>query len=85
MARSPIKSALLREPRRNRVIVLEDLNFIWDQKELIELTKMWEQGKSVIAISSYFDRDPDEIILALMHLAKEERITSRKGGLFGVG
>lgn len=84
MARSPIKSALLREPRRNRVIVLEDLNFIWDKKELLEMVEMWEQGKSVIAISNYFDRDPDEILLALMHLAKEDRITSREGGLFGV-
>lgn len=83
MARPPLSLSLYREPRRNRVIVLEDLNFFWDESELNEMAEIWRQGFSVYYISEYFERDPDEILLALMHLARQERIRRRKGGLFG--
>jgi hypothetical protein len=72
---------ILRNPRKNRVVVLEDLNFIWDEEELFDITCMWNDGLSVLYIANYFDRDPDEIILALIHLAREERITQRVGGM----
>jgi hypothetical protein len=72
---------ILRTPRKNRIVVLEDLNFIWDEEELFDIACMWEDGSSVIYIANYFDRDPDEILLALIHLAREERITQRTGGI----
>lgn len=70
------------EPRKNRVIVLEDLNFVWDGSELYALRKLWNKGRSIEHISDHFHRDPDEILLALIHLAREDRIEARKGGLF---
>lgn len=73
----------LQEARRNRVIVLEDLNFLWDQVELKLVEKMWKEGESVGSIIEKADRDPDEILLALIHLAREDKIKHRKGGLFG--
>lgn len=75
--------AYMLKPRRNRVIVLEGLNFFWDEPELEEIVQMWEEQFSVNYISDYFDRDPDEILLALLHLAKTDRIQKRNGGLFG--
>jgi hypothetical protein len=79
------KQAVLRDPRKNRIIVLEDLNFMWDEEELFDIECLWNDGSSIMYISNYFDRDPDEVILAIMHLAKEDRIVRRKGGLaFGL-
>jgi hypothetical protein len=72
---------ILRAPRKNRIVVLEDLNFIWDEEELFDIACMWNEELSVMYIADYFERDPDEIILALIHLAREERITQRAGGM----
>jgi len=64
------------------VIVLEDLDFLWKQKDLIHIAEMWKEGDSVLSIAKHFKRDPDEVVLALLHLAKEKKIKKRKGGLF---
>jgi hypothetical protein len=69
--------------RLNRVIVLEELNFVWDETELRELELMWQKNVSIKSMSKHFDSDPDEILLALIHLAREDRIKRREGGLFG--
>ncbi|MDD9312674.1 hypothetical protein PUS82_15470 [Cytobacillus firmus] len=81
MSHSPYMEHKLRDSRKKRVIVLEELNFLWDAPELAEVTDMWMQGEGIQDIAKYFDRDPDEIILALMHLARSDRISQRKGGL----
>lgn len=75
------KESHLRNPRNERVIVLEGLDFFWDQPELEEIAEMWEKGLSPMYMANHFDRDPDEIFLALLHLARDKRIERRKGGL----
>ncbi|MGM0903090.1 MAG: hypothetical protein ACQEXB_18575 [Bacillota bacterium] len=72
------------EARKCRVIVLEDLDFVWDEEELEDIAFCWQEGMSVRAIANRFKRDPDEILLALIHLAREERIKQREKGLMGV-
>lgn len=69
----------------HRVIVCEDLNFFWDEPELKTLVRMWDVGVSVAEIAQHFKRDPDEVRIALIHLAREKKIGSRKGGLEGDG
>jgi hypothetical protein len=67
-----------RKARKNRVIVLEEMNFVWDEPELEEMAQMWESGSSVFQIAKHFNgRDPDEVFLALFHLARQEKITDR--------
>lgn len=66
-----------------KVIVLEELDFMWSEEDLMQLAKMWEQEESIETMSRQFERDPDEIILALMHLAKQDKIRPRKVGLLG--
>jgi hypothetical protein len=78
-----IKRTPIREPRKNRVIVCEDLDFLWDEPELVLLEKMWESGASFERITERFGRDPDEIFLALFHLAREDKISKRRGGFYG--
>lgn len=77
------KEFILNNPRQNRVVVCEDLNFFWDESELKEMARMWNRGASVERISVHFDRnDPDEVLFALIHIAREDKIVRRKGGLF---
>jgi hypothetical protein len=73
----------LRDARMNRLCVLEDLNFWWDEPELKLIRKMWKLTLSVEHMAEHFNRDPDEVILAIMHLAREDKIKARKCGLMG--
>jgi hypothetical protein len=59
------KEAFLIPARQNRVIVCEELDFTWDGPELKELKKWWTNGIGIKRIAEHFDRDPDEIIIAL--------------------
>lgn len=67
--------------RKNRVIVCEELNFLWDEDELFDISCMWNDGLSVMYIADYFKKDTDEILIALIHLARNDKINRRKGGL----
>ncbi|MBN6889928.1 hypothetical protein ACUXCC_003445 [Cytobacillus horneckiae] len=75
------KISNLLKPRKNRIVVLEDLNFVWDEPELMELAELWEQEYSVMYISDQLGRDTDEVIIGLIHLAREDLISQRRGGL----
>ncbi|MED2940679.1 hypothetical protein P4345_25840 [Cytobacillus horneckiae] len=75
------KISNLLKPRKNRIVVLEDLNFVWDEPELMELVELWEQEYSVMYISDQLGRDTDEVIIGLIHLAREDLISQRRGGL----
>jgi hypothetical protein len=77
------KKTLSRKARQNRVCVCEDLDFWWDEPELKLIAKMWKRGHGPKRIAAYFERDPDEIVIALIHLAREEKIIARKTGLKG--
>ncbi|WP_433956962.1 helix-turn-helix domain-containing protein [Cytobacillus horneckiae] len=75
------KISNLLKPRKNRIVVLEDLNFVWDEPELMELAELWEEEYSVMYISAQLSRDPDEVIIGIIHLAREDLISQRRGGL----
>lgn len=57
------------------VIVLEELNFIFREKELTQITTMNNVGYSIFDISVEMKRDEYEIMLALMHQHKEKQLT----------
>ena len=78
------KYTALRNSRKNRVIVCEDLDFVWDEPELQKLATLWDRGVSIERISKNLDRDPDEILIALIHLARNDKIFARENGLRGV-
>jgi hypothetical protein len=69
--------------RKNRVIVCEKLDFLWDEPELEEMVQLWESGVSVWDIIEHFKRHEYETMIALFHLELEGEIKGRKGGVFG--
>lgn len=75
------KQSHLKNARKKRVIVCEDLNYIWDQTELNKIAKFWNQSGDIRIIANYFNRDPDEVVIAIIHLARIDKINRRKGGL----
>jgi hypothetical protein len=60
--------------RKKRVVVCEDCDFVWDEPELEEIVQMWKEGVSIWNIGEHFNRDPDEVLFAIIHLGREERI-----------
>lgn len=79
-----ITSLYLRTNPGEVVIVLEDLDFRWTKKQLDKMERLWKEGKSFNHIcNKFYERDRDEVSFALMHLARQDIISSRKGGLQG--
>lgn len=75
LAEGWIEKTLLTKSRRNIVVLFEDNDLIWDEKELNCLAKMNRDGCSVTEMMNVFGReDPDEIFLALFYLAKIGKI-----------
>jgi hypothetical protein len=83
MAQAAKRGSPIRNARKNRVIVCEDLDFVWEESELSEMVTMWNRGVSVETMGKHFNRDPDEVLLAILHLAREAQISSRPSGLKG--
>ena len=73
---------LIKQTRKKSVIILEKAAFIWDEPELEELAVMWDEGVSIVDMAKLFDKAPVEILLAVIHLALEQKIKPRTGGLF---
>jgi predicted regulator of amino acid metabolism with ACT domain len=77
----PVTDLIPRKARLNRIIVCENMNFIWDDPELKEIAEMWKLNLSIEYMANHFERDPDEVIIAIIHLAREDKIIRRKEGL----
>lgn len=71
-------------PRVTLYIALEDLDFSWFPHEVEKVRVLWGQGKSIYQIAKSFERDPDEVTLLIMSLARERKIVYRPGGAIGL-
>lgn len=65
------------------VVILPDADRHWGHIDISRFHAMWRKGKSVREIAESFDRDPDEVVLLVMHEAREGRIGQRASGVFG--
>lgn len=64
-------------------IILEDIEFIWKKKDIELVKKLWEKGVTFKRITEKLDRDPDEVFLLLLHLARKGSIKKRSGYIWG--
>lgn len=69
--------------RRNIYIALEDMDFTWNEDEVLEFDRMWNEGLSLYDIARAFDRDPDEVALLVMDRVRSGYIRKRKNGIWG--
>ena len=69
--------------RQNIYLALEELDFTFDEADLPEIKRMWEEGLSVWDMARKYERDPDEMTVLIMSLAREGKIEPRPGGAMG--
>ncbi|MGG5463514.1 hypothetical protein [Clostridium sp. B9] len=65
-------------------IILEDLNFRWEDKTIERIIKLWKCGVGLKEITRISKRQGDEVFLLLLHLAREGKITKREGHIWGI-
>jgi hypothetical protein len=71
--------------RRKTVVILEDIDFIWDEQELTEIKEMWDRGISIHSMTKAVGRkDPDEVLMTIIHLARKNKIKRRPDGPYGI-
>ncbi|MEV2365725.1 hypothetical protein ABNC18_15020 [Paenibacillus larvae] len=69
----------------NKIIVCEDLDFLWSLTDIKHIKTMWEQGISIDDMSKSVSRDPDEVAILIMDLFRHGEIKDRPGGARGKG
>jgi len=70
-------------PEQELLITLEDLDFSWYLDEVTLVKKLWLCGCHLADIAKKVRRDPDEVAILIMHLARQGEISKREGGAFG--
>lgn len=65
------------------MIILEDVDFQWEKKDINKVIKLWNQNVNLAGISAAIKRDTDETFLLLLHLSRQKQIKARDNGIFG--
>lgn len=78
-----LEKKYMTEKRQKVYIACETLDFIWDEKDVKVIERMWSSGVSIYDISRSFNRDPDEVVILIIDRARRGSIKPRKGGVLG--
>ncbi|WP_182103762.1 hypothetical protein [Niallia taxi] len=63
-----------------KITILEDSDFVFWESELNIIAEMFTSYEDIERIAEEINRvDPDEVMLAVVHLAKENKLNKRKG------
>ena len=65
------------------VIILQDIEFAWNKKDISKVKKMWDENYSFKEILKEIKREGDELFLLLLHLARKNQIKERVGFIWG--
>jgi len=72
------------EPRLERYIALEGLNFFWcERTEIPVVERLWREGAPIWEIADKVKRDVDEVAILIMDRVRKGFIRPRPGGVFG--
>jgi len=78
-----IEKNYMKEKRQRTYVACEDLDFIWDERDIKVIERMWSSGLSIYDISRSFNRDPDEVVVLIIDRSRRGSIKPRKGGVLG--
>ncbi len=63
-----------------KITILEDSDFEFWESELNIIAEMFTGYEDIERIAAELNRaDPDEVVMAVIHLAKENKLNKRKG------
>ena len=71
----------MKKSRRNLYIALEELDLVFDESEVIQLRKMWDEDKGILEIAKELGRHQLEIAALIMDQADKNKIKSCPMGL----
>ncbi|PEQ70809.1 helix-turn-helix domain-containing protein [Bacillus thuringiensis] len=71
----------MKKSRRNLYIALEELDLVFDEREVIRLQQMWKEGKGILEIAKELGRHQLEIAALIMDQGDKNKIKSRPMGL----
>ena len=64
--------------RQNIYLACEDMDFVWDERDVAKFQDMWREGLGLKEIAEAFKRDPDEVGMLVMDQARKGLIKPRK-------
>jgi len=73
----------LKHRRQNIYVACEDLDFVWDEKDVKQFDRMWEEGLSLPDIARAFGRDENEVAILAIDRRMKGYIQAREGGVWG--
>lgn len=62
-------------------VACEEMDFIWTGDQVEDFKRLWRDGIDIASISEILARDPDEVALLIISLARSNTITPREDGL----
>jgi len=74
---------VLNHKRQNIYVACEDMDFVWDERDVCEIDRMWNEGLCLWDIARSFDRDPDEVAILVIDRTKQGFMKARPGGAYG--
>ena len=83
MRHEPFNPLVDGECRRNIYTACEDLDFLWDEVNVTSVISMWRLGTSIYDMAAALHRDPDEVAILVIDLAKQRKISQRENGVYG--
>lgn len=66
--------------RSSVYVACEEVDMIWDEKDVLAFDVMWNQGLDIFVIADAFDRDPDEVVLLVLDRARKGHIQTKHPG-----
>lgn len=61
-----------------KVIILDDINFLWSCEKIEKVKKLWSMGTGIKDICKVIKREGDEVFLLLLHLARSGEIKKER-------
>ncbi|XKK24624.1 helix-turn-helix domain containing protein [Bacillus sp. CB62A.1] len=66
-------------------IALEEVNFLWDQREVFQFRELWNSNYTLLEISKRFKRKQIEVAALILDQVDKFKIRKRKMGLGDIG
>jgi hypothetical protein len=76
--------AKMRKRYPETYMLFEDIDFYWDERDVLQFDRIWNEGYSLEDIAAYFRRHEDEIALLVIDRARKGYIQPRSTGIKGV-
>ncbi|QPA33403.1 hypothetical protein [Thermaerobacillus caldiproteolyticus] len=76
--------ARMKERYPETYLLFDDIDFYWDERDVLRFDHMWNEGYSLEDIATYFQRHEDEIALLVIDRARKGYIQPRPTGIRGV-